>query len=764
MKQRSIIFSLILISFFSSSLLFSEGVATSAVIGSSVEVKFLKLSGVVKDYDGNRISKALVVIPDIGKSIETDESGVFEIRAIPPGKYHLDVYADGYMDFRSDVFELTKSQMTFNITLLKKISEEIVVTATRTPKLYAEVPVKTEIITAREIDQKQACQLAESLALITGVRVENNCQNCNFTQVRINGMEGKYSQILVDNSPIFSSMIGVYGLEQIPTEMLNRIEVVKGGGSALYGGNAVAGVINILTKEPMGNDATIKLHQESNQGEPYTNLGFRSSLVTKDGNTKGFLFANYKRREPVDLNDDSFSEIGRLRSTNFGLNLYNSFPAIKGKIKVGLFRIAEDRRGGDSFDRLPHEASIAEWINSDLLGFSADWNQYLTKRLYFNISFSHVHAERNSYYGSEMDLDAYGSTKNPVTFYNTQVNYQAGAHLISAGAQFKGEKLLDKALGYGREIDDNYKELGLFFQDDVKVSKTVFLLAGMRISKHSLIKDLIFNPRMSLLLNLNPNLSWRTTFSTGYRAPQVFDEDLHITQVGGEGMIIENSPELKEEKSYSVSTGFDFGKEIGRNVVQFSIEGFFTLLTDAFILDVDRFDPRENSLVFKRINGSNARVFGVSADLGFRLNNFLSFSAGLTFQRSRLDEPEPDFGANEFFRIPDSFGYAQVSYENLKIVDIDLSLEYTGKMQIPHFAGYIQEDRLEIGQSFWVVNAKLKRPFNFGQSKIFSIFLGVYNLFDSYQTDLDKGIERDSGYVYGPTRPRSFYTGFEFSF
>jgi len=729
----------------------------------SQKASLSKISGFVRNYEGDPVEKAVVLIPEIQRSTETDKNGEFEIQAIPSGRYHIEVYTESYVDFHSDLFDLINN-MTADIRLIKKLSEEVVVTATQTPKLYTEVPIKTEIITAREIRKKEASHLAESLSLITGVRVENNCQNCNFTQVRINGMEGKYSQILIDNSPVFSSMIGVYGLEQIPSEMLNRIEVVKGGGSALYGGNAVAGVINVLTKEPKENKTTIKLHQRSSQGEPYTNLGFRSSLVTKNGDSKGFLFANYKRRQPVDINEDSLSEIGRLRSTNFGLNFYHSFPILKGKLKLGFFRISEDRRGGDLFELPPHQANIAEWVDSDLISFSSDWNHYLTGNLYYNVSFSHVCAERDTYYGAEKDLDAYGSTRNPVTFLNTQLNYQAGSHLLSTGFQFKGEKIRDQALGYGREIDDSYNEFGFFAQDDVKLNDTFSFLAGLRLSKHSLIDDLIFNPRMSLLVNLIKDLSWRTTFSSGYRAPQVFDEDLHITQVGGEGMIIENSAELTEEKSYSVSTGFDFGKEIGSNLVQFSVEGFYTSLKHAFVLDEKEFDSRDNAMVFERINGSNARVYGISGDLGYRFGYYFNLGAGLTLQRSRLDEPEPDFGSRDFFRTPDSYGYARLSYENSRIVHIDLSLEYTGKMKVPHFAGYINEDRLETGQPFWVFDAKFKKPFRFSQKSEINIFLGMYNLFNSYQKDLDKGVFRDSGYVYGPMRPRSLYTGFEFSF
>jgi outer membrane receptor for ferrienterochelin and colicins len=724
----------------------------------------LKLSGIIKGYEGEPIPKATILIPELSRTSESDEKGVFEFLGIPPGKYHIEVFAEGYMDYKSDIFELKETGKAFTITLVKKLSEEIVVTATRTPKLYMEVPVKTQVISARQIDQKQATQLAEAISLTTGVRVENNCQNCNFTQVRINGMEGKYSQILIDNSPIFSSMIGVYGLEQIPAEMLNRIEIVKGGGSALYGGNAVAGVINVQTKEPMENSSTLNLHQEFQSGEPLTNAGFRTSLVTNDGNTKGFLFANYKRRDPVDIDGDSFSEVGKMQSTNFGLNFFNYFPGIDGKLKLSFFRITESRRGGNKFDLPPHEADIAEAIDSNLNGLTGEWNHYLASRLFYNLGFSIVDAKRDTYYGAEQDLNAYGSSNNPVVFLNGQMNYQAGKHLLSGGIQFKGEKIEDKALGYGREIDDTYRELGLFLQDDVKFNSTVSLLAGLRMSKHSLISDLIFNPRLSLLLNLTGDLSWRTTFSTGFRAPQVFDEDLHITQVGGEGMIIENSPDLTQESSYSLSSGLDFGRMIGNNNLQLSLEGFYTLLTDTFILTEQEFDPRENALVFERINGSNSKVYGVSAEFGLQFSSSFAIMSGWTFQRSRLDEPEPDFGSTDLFRTPDAYGYVTFNYENERLLDIDISLEYTGRMKVPHYAGYIPEDQLETSDPFWVLNAKMTKPVSLGLNNTINFFLGAYNLFNSFQKDLDKGVLRDAGYVYGPSKPRAFYAGFEFIF
>lgn len=726
------------------------------------QAKFFILRGKVESWQGKPIKKAFILIPELGISVESDDSGQYEFSQIPPGKHHLEVYADGYMDYASDPLDFDRDRIDYAIILFDKIEKEIVVTATRTPKLYSETPVKTEIITTTDIQQRVAVNLAEALTQTTGVRVENDCQNCNFTQVRINGLEGKYTQILIDSSPVVSAMTGVYGLEQIPAEMLDHIEIVKGGGSALYGGNAVAGVINVITKEPQEAKTTLKLLQESISSKSYTNLSFHSSLLSKDLNTKAFLFASYQKRDPVDLNSDSFSELGTISNTSFGLNFYNDFQKLRGKVKLGFFRIFEERRGGDLFDQPPHEANTAEWIKTDQLGLSLEWNHSLTGKLHYNLSFSLVDAKRNTYYGSHQDPNAYGITKNPLLFGNTQFNWQVGGHVFSLGFQYKRDKIKDIATGYDRTIMETYEETGFFVQDDFKISKTFTLLTGLRINKHTVLERAILTPRLSFLLNASKNLTIRTSFSTGFRAPQVFDEDLHITQVGGEGMLILNSADLKEERSSSLSTGFDYGKQIGRNLIQFSLEGFCTWLANTFILhEISRI---ENARILERINGSGARVYGFSFELGIRLGPQLSLASGWTIQRSELDEPEPNFNTREFFRTPHLYGFGGLSYKNKKFANADIMLEYTGSMKAPHYAGYIETDRLETTDPFWVLNIKLQRLFHVSKNCTLNVFAGGYNLPNSYQKDLDKGVDRDSGYVYGPAKPRTFYAGLDFSF
>jgi len=597
--------------------------------------------------------------------------------------------------------------------------------------------------------------------LTTGVRVENNCQNCNFTQVRINGMEGKYSQVLIDSSPVMSAMTGVYGLEQIPADMLDRIEIVKGAGSALYGGNAVAGIINVITREPQDNHVDLKIRQQYASGKPETGIGFHSAYVSPSGSSRVFLFADHQRRAAVDLNGDAVSEVGRLNSTSFGANVYNDFPGIGGKLKLGFFRISEDRRGGDQLSKPAHEAGITEWAQSDQLCFSSRWDHTLSNRLHYTLDLSYMSARRDTYYGSHRDPNAYGKTQNPLFNLSSQFNWQAGPHLLSAGVQHRSDRIRDEALGYDRLIDQSYGETGIFLQDEWIPVKGATILGGVRVNKHTALDRLIVTPRASVLVNLTKDLGLRVSVSTGFRAPQVFDEDLHITQVGGEGLLIVNSSDLREEKALSLFAGLDFGRQWGDRLVQLSVEGFRTRVSGQFVMrEIASID---NARVLERFNGSGAAVLGASVNVGLMTGAGLNFSSGWTLQRSRLDDPEPDFGARKFFRTPDFYGFVRLGRPVPGIADFEVSADYTGPMSVPHYAGWIPEDRLEKTSGFWVTNVRARRKLPFLGEEC-ALIVGVFNAFDSYQKDLDKGIDRDSGYVYGPGRPRTFYAALDIGF
>ena len=718
--------------------------------------KSAKLVAMVINEEGDPVPGAIIVVPELGITQEARANGIFQI-FLPKGSvFHLEIYKDGYAPLITDMYKASRrARIPIKFTISRSLKEEVVVTATSTSVKFQDVPVKTYVITEKKIEEEKPINLAEALSFTTGVRVENNCQNCNYTQVRINGLEGKYSQILVNGLPVISSLASVYGLEQIPSEMIERIEVVKGGASSLYGGNAVAGVINIITREPEENFTVLRFQNEWILKKPLLNIGITSGYVSKDQNTKAFLFASYINRQPVDVNGDGFSNLGLINNTSFGVNLYRFFPSISGKLSLTLVRIFENRRGGDKLNLPPHEATISEGARTYRLDFTLTWQQSLGNDV-LNLAFSHAHLRRKSYYGAFQDPNAYGNTKDPLSIFLFQYTHPAGKHVCTLGISYQTEHLQDEAPAYQRIIDDKYTNLGIYLQDDFALTKKIDLLYGVRFDKHSKIKHFITSPRLSFLVKLSKNANLRATFSTGFRAPQVFDEDLHITMIGGEGFIVLNDPELKEERSYSISLGADFFKEKGSNSGYLSFGFFYNRLTDTFVLR--EMEGGRKSRVFMRINGPGATVYGAEIDGGLKVLPYLEIDAGWTFQKTRLDEPEPEFGAKEIFKSPNEYGFVRLTLRPFTKTKVLITWEHTGSMKLPHYAGYIPEDRLETTPPYSVLSFTFSKAFRWAGEEM-EIYAGIYNIFNEFQEDIDRGAYRDAGYIYGPAKPRTIIWG-----
>ena len=724
------------------------------------------VEGFVLDESGSGVFAADVTIPQKGISVKTSKSGHFVIEVTTGGTVHLDVFKSGYLAASTKPFSIGETTVLkpLKITLVESPMEEVVVTGTSTPKLYSETPVKTSVASKKDIEKKGAVCLADSLEIMTGVRVEDNCQNCNFTQVRINGMEGKYSQILINGMPIVSALAGVYALEQIPANMIEKLEVVKGGGSALYGGNAVAGVVNVITKENETSGTRISLTQESINKSPNTILNFNTDYTSKNLVSHASFFTNYQNRDHMDYNDDGFSDLGELTNLSLGGTFTHDFDAVNGKLKLNFTSLFEDRRGGNKFDMPEHYADIAESIRTYRTDVGMGWEQTFGSHSLLRIDGSFSYTKRKSYYGAEQDPNAYGQTRNPVFYGRLTYNlFSVRNHNILVGAGYKSDHIEDLAPAYNRTIDDTYTTLGFFLQDEIELfHHTTTFLVGIRTDKHSAIDTLIFSPRASLLYKGIDNLTLRATYSTGFRAPQVFDEDLHITQVGGEGMLIVNRDDLKEEKSQSFTVGIDYGKQVADKLYQFSISGFYNHLDNMFTLEEGT--PIATARVFERFNSEGAAVYGVELEAGFKWSNKFEIFTGWTFQKSEMDEPEPDFGSKEFFRSPNVYGSVRIDWNISNFINVRAELNYTGSMKVPHFAGYIEEDVLETSDPFTVLNLTLSKEIGVIKGHRLTLTASVVNLFDQFQEDLDKGIYRDAGYIYGPRFPRTFRVGFKYDF
>ena len=658
--------------------------------------------------------------------------------------------------------------------------DEVVVSANKNEVKRCDAPVMVSVIGAKLFETVNSPDLAKSLNYQSGLRVENNCQNCGFPQVRINGLEGPYSQILINSRPVVSALSGVYGLEQIPVNMIDRIEVVRGGGSALFGANAVGGTINIITKDPKDNSFqvsnTLSL-MGSNTWEE--NMGANASIVDPDNKYGLALYQSYRNRQPYDRDDDGFSEIGKISAHTFGLRGYYR-PTQMSRLGIEYHTTNEFRRGGNKFDLEPHLSDITEQtrhiINSGGVNYDLFWKEYAHK---LSIYSSVQHVDRNSYYGAQQNPDAYGKTKD-LTYvggatYNGKLKQLVFAPAtLTAGLEYQYNSLHDIMTGYDRDLRQDVKIASGFVQSEWKISQ-VTLLAGLRLDSHNLIDNPILSPRVNMMWKPNDNIQARLTWSTGFRAPQAYDEDLHVTAVGGEGVLIQLADGLKPERSNSFSGSLDWSIQAGHFQINLLAEAFYTSLSNVFYLQNIGYDAQDNSIQERR-NGSGANVYGVNFDAKAAHGTNFYVQAGLTLQRSRYKElttwsEDPDVEAvRDMPRTPNVYGYFTMSVQPVKALDLSLSGVYTGRMHVPHFAPvdivpdgyeytYINKDGMGHTPDFIDLSAKVAYTFGMGGRIKLQLNAGVQNILDVFQKDLDKGTYRDSGYFYGPTQPRTVYIG-----
>lgn len=705
----------------------------------------------------------------------TDGSGHYYLKNLPEGKFTLVMKMLGYKTIETPV--TLKKGKTLEINLSAEEDavslDGVVVSANRNETTRRMAPSLVNVLDSKIFETTHATSLADGLNFQPGVRVENNCQNCGFQQVRINGLEGPYTQILVDSRPIFSALTGVYGLEQIPANMIERVEIMRGGGSALFGSSAIAGTINIITKEPMHNSAQLA-HSLTMVGgsRPDNNTTLNASLVTDDHKAGIYLFGQNRYRAAYDQDGDGFTELGQLNAKTLGFRSYLKTSTYS-KLTMEYHNITEFRRGGNHLDLPPHETDITEQTDHSINGgglkfdiFSTDYKHRL------NVYTSAQHTKRKSYYGAGGDPNAYGTTTDMTFVGGGQYSYEWAKCLFmpaefTGGAEYSYDDLQDQMLGYNRTISQTVHIGSAFLQNEWRNEKWSFLL-GARMDKHNLIDHVIFSPRANVRFNPTEDVNLRISYSSGFRAPQAFDEDLHITAVGGEVAIIRISPNLKEENSQSVSASADYYHRFGPVQTNFLVEGFYTDLRNVFVLDETGRDE-DNNLLLERRNGKGARVMGINLEAK-AVYSWVQLQAGATLQRSRYKEAE-EWSKNpnvipqkKMFRSPDVYGYFTSSFTPIKRLTASLTGTYTGSMLVQHLKGYIPEDREETTSDFFDMNIKLAYDIPLLKSVKLQVNGGVQNIFNAYQNDFDRGAKRDAGYIYGPGIPRSYFMGCKISY
>jgi outer membrane receptor for ferrienterochelin and colicins len=756
--------------------------------------------GTITDED-NPVPLTNVYVKGTSIGTTADIDGKYTLE-IPEGSWTISIQIQGYRSQTKKITIAAGESQNFDFTLTEDALglEEIVVSATRNRISKKEAPVIVNVLGPKLFSATQSLSIADGLNYQPGVRVETNCQNCGFTQVRLNGLGGEYTQILVNSKPVFSALNGVYGLEQIPVSIIDRVEVVRSGGSALFGSNAIAGTINVITKEPVNNSWEINSSLAHIDGTAADrNVNVNASIVSEDLTSGVTVYGIYRNRDAYDANDDGFTEITKLTNNSLGAKLFLK-PNNKSKIGLDFTGIKEYRRGGDRIELAPQFTDIAEDLDHNTVFAGLDYELFdddrkNTVKAYVSVQ----NTDRDSYYGglgggrtradSIAANNAFGKTKDLAAVAGLKYTHNfKNNDVITTGMEYQLNDTDDRIPGYNRLVDQQVNSLGLYGQYEWKPIEKFTALVGARldhvnvdgfytigdIERSSQVDETVVSPRLTLLYNISEELQFRGGYARGFRAAQAFNEDLHISSVGGEQRFVILSDDLESEFSNAFTGSFNFTKDFNKVQTNFLVEGFYTSLQNPFTIVSTGSSLPNGSILEETRNGVGAYVAGTNLELSVSPNKQWYFQAGATFQNALFREDQVLFEADrtvpgeqdvvlqEFARTPNIYGFLNTNWTPSDAFKIDVTGSFTGPMVVPRVisdSGFID---LVDSDSFLDLTTKLTYHFDLKETFHVELSGGVQNIFNSFQDDFDTGALRDSDYVYGPNRPRTFFIGLKF--
>lgn len=685
-----------------------------AHIASGALAQTASISGKITT-EGKPLEFASVGIPGTPHGTYTDATGTFKIENIPAGTYKVYASSVGFSKMEKTITlkEGQKASLSFDFTNSQSTLEEVVVTGTLKEVNRIESPVPVEVYNPTYFKKNPTPSVFDALQNVNGVRPQLNCNVCNTGDIHINGLEGPYTMVLIDGMPIVSSLSTVYGLSGIPNSLIERIEIVKGPASSLYGSEAVGGLINIITKKPQNAPlvsadvfATSWLEYNADLGVKF-NAGKRASALT------GINYYNYSNI--IDNNGDNFTDvtlqdrISIFQKWNFERNNNRLFSV------VGRY-FYEDRWGGDT--RWTPQFRGGDEIYGESI-YTKRWefigNYQLPVQEKILLSFSYNKHDQNSVYGNTSYIaqqkiaytqltwdkklgrnDLLVGLANRYTFYDDNTPATATSDLTDQ-----------------QNRPDKIWLPGLFVQDEITLNAKHKVLLGARYDYNS-IHGNIFTPRLAYKWSLNDQNILRLNAGTGFRVVNLFTEE-HAALTGAR--TIEVKDELAPEKSYNVN--LNYIKKIyssGGTFIGLDATAFYTHFNNKIIPDYDT-DP--NQIIYENLGGY-AVSSGLSANVDVDFKSGLKIIAGATY----LDVFTVEDGRKEQQILTEHFtGTWAASY---KIKQLDLSLDYTGNVYSPMRLPLLGELDPRRSHSPWwsIQNIQL----TYGGFRNIEVYGGVKNL------------------------------------
>lgn len=684
-------------------------------------------------------------IPDVAISIDhsdsifrTNDSGYFFITL-------LENYRESIGSFSKNGYKASTQNLHFetqNEIYLEGQSQlnEVVITGNTNPVKRSNSAIPVEMYTPSFFLKNPTPSLFDAMSMVNGVRPQLNCNVCNTGDIHINGMEGPYTLILIDGMPVVSSLSTVYGLSGIPNSLVEKIEIVKGPTAAIYGSEAMGGLINVITRNPSKAPLLHLDIMSTTWAEVNTDVALKLNVTKKVQSLLGINYFNYQ--QPKDNNGDGFTDM----TLQNRISIFNKWSFQRKQNRIGNIAVRyvyEDRWGGQmNWDK--------QWRGSDsIYGESIYTNRWEVLGQYqlpvkekLMTQFSVIGHNQDSYYGP---LSFQGNQK--VAFGQLYWEKALKHHTITTGTSVRYTYYNDNTPATANEIGNDKPNstalTGLFIQDEWQMYPHHDLYLGYRLDYDPLLKD-IHSPRLAYKWAPDNSNTLRVSFGKGFRVVNIFTED-HAALTGARK--VEIAETLKPEESYNSNLNFSHTLLVGNGFLNIDALAFYSIFTNKIIGD---FDTDPNKIIYKNIDG-NAISRGLTINADFTFSIPFNIRIGVNY----MDVYQKNKDGTKITQLfaPKWSGNFSFSYTLPYRFTIDLNGQLNGPMRLP-----VQRNdyRREYSPTFCLANIQCTKKIN-TQWELYSGIKNILNFvpkdtymrpFDPFDKQVNDAVNNPNGYTF----------------
>ncbi len=563
----------------------------------------------------------------IGKNkiLLSDSAGRFEYNTTAPGKYDIKISMVGFENFHQSIVlkHDEEKEIVFSLQTTVSTLDAVVVTGTLKAVTRLESPIAVEVYNPGFFKKNPTPSIFESLQQVNGVRPQLNCNVCNTGDIHINGLEGPYTMITIDGMPIVSSLSSVYGLFGIPHQMIERVEIVKGPASGLYGSEAIGGLINVITRTPEKAPLFSANLMTTNWHEYLLDAGVKYKVSPKLTGLLGINYFNYTN--PKDKDNDQFTDV-TLQDRFTIFNKWSLQRKFNRQASLATRYFYEDRWGGDmrwnkSFRG--GDSLYGESIYTNRWELIGNYQLPVHEKMFF--AFSATGHKQDSYYGTTPYMGDQKIIFGQGTWHKTI----AGDHELLSGIAGRYSYYDDNSTATvdtlsGNNNPERFFIPGIFVQYEWKLNERHQLLSGLRYDHHPIHKN-IFTPRFAYKWKMDDQRVFRINAGTGFRVVNLFTED-HAALTGARA--VEIKEKLKPESSYNINANFINEWRGDGKSFTLDLSAWYSWFHNQIIPDYET-DPRK--IIYQNLNG-HAISKGVSLNAEFSLHHRLKGYTGFTLQ------------------------------------------------------------------------------------------------------------------------------------